>query len=119
MEMLYAVFVKLNGNTGNSRLTKMLEFNTKYIQYTSMTNYIQKAEKLAQKLEKQIDESMNLSYIQGQIDLVTGLEQQAKDGYDIEDMIQFMFRINKTMKIDLKKNGSKSKFVRQTKHFQK
>ena len=129
MEMLYAVFVKLNGNTDNARsgnagfdLTlreEIMVFNTKYIQYTSMTNYVKKAEKLTKKLERQIDECINVSYLQGQIDLVDGIKLQAKDGYDIEDMINFMFRINKTMKSDLKKNGSNSKFVRQTKHFQK
>lgn len=94
-------------------------FNTKYIQYTSMTNYIQKAEKLTKTLEKQIDESINLSYIQGQIDLVTGLEQQAKDGHDVQNMMNLMFRINKTMKKDLKKKGIKSNFVPKTKHLQK
>lgn len=125
-ELHYAVFVKLNGNTDNARsgnagffLTPVMEtlvFNTKYIQYTSMTNYIQKAENLTKKLEKQIDEFVNLSYIQGQIDLVDGLEQQAKDGHDIEDMMNLMFRINKTMKKDLEKKGSKSDFVPKTKY---
>jgi len=83
-----------------------------------MTNYVQKAEKLTKTLEKQIDEFVNLSYIQGQIDLVDGLEQQAKDGHDIEDMMNLIFRINKTMKEDLKKKGIKSDFVPKTKHLQ-
>ena len=128
MEMHYAVFVRLNGSIDNARsgnagffLTlreEIMVFNTKYIQYTLMTNIskIAAAEKLAKKLRIQIDESINLSYLQGQIDLVDGIEKQAKDGYDIENMIQFMFRINKTMKKDLKKKGSKSDFVPKTKH---
>lgn len=95
-----------------------LVFNTKYIQYTLMTNIskIAAVEKLAKKLRIQIDESINLSYLQGQMDLVDGIEQQAKDGYDIEDMMNHMFRINKIMRKDLKKKGNKSDFIPKTKH---
>ena len=78
-------------------------FNTKYIQYTSMTEI----EELVKKLDKQIDESVEISYKQGQVDLVDFLEQQAKSGHDIEDMMRFMFRINKKLKKDLEKKEEK------------
>mgnify|MGYP005991330067 CR=1 FL=1 len=101
MEMLYAVFVKLNGNTDNSRLMEVLEFNTKYMQYTLMTNYIQKAEKLVEKLEKQIDELNDMSYKQGQIDLLNHIQEMSKQGHDVQEMMNNLFDIIKVLEKDL------------------
>tara|TARA_R110002074_G_scaffold137269_1_gene282294 strand:- start:67 stop:285 length:219 start_codon:yes stop_codon:yes gene_type:complete len=66
-----------------------------------MTNYIQKAEKLAQKLEKQIDESIDISYKQGQIDLLNNIQEMAKQGHDVKEMMNNLFDIIKILEKDL------------------